>query len=67
VNENPNLVDEYDSYIAGVYRILAGSRSEEELAEFLYTTEREVIGLSVESLEKLRPVARKLLALDVTL
>jgi len=67
VNENPNLVDEYDSYIAGVYRILVGSRSEEELAEFLYATEREVIGLSVESPEKLRPVARKLLALDVAL
>jgi hypothetical protein len=32
--------DEYDSYIAPVYRILVGSRSEQELIEFLSSTER---------------------------
>ena len=59
--------DEYDSYIAPVYRILAGSRSEQELIEFLFRTERDTIGMSCESPEQLRPVARKLLELDVSL
>ena len=59
--------DEYVSYIAAVYRILAGTRSEQELVEFLVRTERSTIGLSCESPEQVRPVARKLLALDVSL
>ena len=67
VNDNPQLVDEYDSYIAPVYRILSGSRSEDDLIECLYRTEHDQIGTGCESLEQLRPVARKLLALDVTL
>jgi hypothetical protein len=67
VSDNPKLRDEYDSYIAPVYRILAGSRSEQELIEFLFQTERDTIGLSCESPEQLRPVARRLLELDVRL
>src|SRR5438105_13500422 len=67
VNDNPQLVDEYDSYIAPVYRILSGSRSEDDLIECLYRTEHDQIGTGCESSEQLRPVARKLLALDVTL
>jgi hypothetical protein len=59
--------DEYDSYIAPVYRILAGSRSEQELIEFLFRTESDTIGSSCESPEQLRPVARRLLELDVRL
>jgi hypothetical protein len=59
--------DEYDSHIAPVYRILAGSRSEQELIEFLFRTERDTIGVSCESPERLRPVARRLLELDVRL
>jgi hypothetical protein len=59
--------DEYDSYIAPVYRILAGSRSEQELIEYLFRTERDTIGLACESPELLRPVARRLLELDVRL
>ena len=59
--------DEYDSYIAPVYRILAGTRSEQELIEFLFRTERDTIGLSCESPEELRPIARRLLELDVSL
>ncbi len=59
--------DEYDSYIAPVYRILAGSRSEQELIEFLFCTERDIIGMPCESPEQLRPVARRLLELDVRL
>ena len=59
--------DEYDSYIAPVYRILAGSRSEQELIECLFRLERDTIGTPCESAEQLRPVARKLLELDVRL
>ena len=59
--------DEYDSYIGPVYRILSGSRSEQELIDFLFRTERDTIGVSCESPEQLRPVARGLLDLDVSL
>jgi len=67
VNDNPKLADEYDSYLAPVYRILTGSRSEDDLIGLLYRTEHDQIGTGCESPEPLRPVARKLLALDVTL
>jgi hypothetical protein len=59
--------DEYDSYIGPVYRILSGSRSEEELIEFLFRTERETIGMSGGSPEFLQSIARRLLQLDVIL
>src|SRR6266571_2272334 len=62
--------DEYDSYIAPVYRILAGSRSEQELIEFLFRTDEDIMGATrtpSEHYEQLRPVARKLLELDVRL
>lgn len=62
----PKLADEYDSHIAPIYRILTGSRSEDDLIECLYRTEHDQIGTGCESPEQLRPVARKLLALDVT-
>jgi hypothetical protein len=62
--------DEYDAYIAPVYRILAGSRSEQELCEFLFRTAHGNIGVAkdtVKSFELGRPIARKLLELDVRL
>ena len=59
--------DEYDSYIAPVYRILAGSQSEQELVECLYGIECNIIGMPCASIDLLRPVARKLLELDVRL
>jgi len=65
VAEIPEAADEYDSYIGSVYRILAGSRSEDELVEFLYRTETETMGLNPRSRQHLHEVARKLLTLDV--
>src|SRR3954465_10335017 len=62
--------DEYDSYIAPVYRILSSSRSEQELVEYLFRTARDTIGVACETaehMEQMRPVARKLLELDVSL
>lgn len=67
VGDNPNLQNEYDSYIAPVYRILMGSRSEQELIDYLSRTELDEMGMPCKSPEKLRPVARKLLTLDVRL
>jgi hypothetical protein len=66
VNNDPELADEYDSYIAPVYGILVGSRSEHDLIDLLYRAERDQIGAACESPEQLRPVAQTLLALDVT-
>jgi hypothetical protein len=59
--------DEYDSCIAPVYRILTENRSEQELIECLFHMERDTIGMPCQSPEHLRPVARKLLELDVRL
>jgi hypothetical protein len=59
--------DEYDTYIAPVYRILAGSRSEREIVEFLFRTECETIGMSAKSSEHLQSIAQRLLELDVRL
>jgi hypothetical protein len=60
--------DEYDAYIAPVYRILAGSRSEQDLVEFLSRTGEDIVGAtrgSTEHYDQLRQVARRLLELDV--
>jgi hypothetical protein len=57
--------DEYDSYIAPVYRILTGSRSEQELIDCLFRLECDIIGTPCAAAEHLRPVARRLLELDV--
>ena len=59
--------DEYDSYIAPVYRILVGSRSEQELVDCLYGIECDTIGMPCATPELLRPVAQKLLELNVKL
>lgn len=62
--------DEYDAYIAPVYRILTGSRSEQELCEFLFQTARDTFGVANDTIEHFelgRSVALKLLELDVSL
>lgn len=65
VNSNPNLKDEYDAYIAPIYRILVGNRSEDDLIGCLQEMERDRFGLEPGTSEQLRNVARKLLTLDV--
>jgi hypothetical protein len=62
--------NEYDAYIPPIYQILVGSRSEQELCEFLFRTARDTIGVDVDTVEHFelgRPVARKLLEIDVRL
>src|SRR5688572_7333439 len=57
--------DEYDSYIAPIYRILLGNGSEDDIVERLAEFERDLMALPVRDPETLRPVARKLLELKV--
>ncbi len=60
--------DEYDYCIEPVYRMLVGSRSEQELTEFLFVTARDYFGAGAETAEHFemcRPAARKLLEIDV--
>lgn len=66
-NDDERPDDEYDSYIESVYRILCGSRSEDDLVSYLHRTESKYIGIWREDKELLRPVARRLLELDVNL
>ena len=59
--------DEYDSYIGGVYWILATSRSEEALIQFLAGAAENLVGSQESAPDDLRSVARKLMAVDVRL
>jgi len=67
ISNDVDIDDEYDRYIAPVYRMLVENRSEDELVKFLFQLERDSMGLSSKSPERLRPVARKLLGLYVNL
>jgi hypothetical protein len=58
--------DEYDSYVGGVYRLLAAGASPTQVAERLSQVERQYMGYDT-SPDRLLPVARKLCALDVGL
>src|SRR5580765_5958056 len=62
--------DEYDGYIAPVYRILASGGSEQEPIEYLFRTGEGIMGATrtpEAHYEQLRRVARRLLELDVRL
>lgn len=59
--------DEYDSYIGGIYRILSGNPTESELIDHLYRIETERLSLSSHDKELVRPIAQKLMKIDVTL
>jgi hypothetical protein len=59
--------DEYDAYIGGVYRILATSRSGEELITYLQEVVQNQMGLRTGERETLRQIAQRLLAVDIKL
>jgi hypothetical protein len=65
VSDDPRLRGEYDSYIAPIYHILTGSRSEQKLVDCLHGAERDSMGLSGGSTEHLQRIAQTLLALNV--
>ena len=59
--------DEYDNYIGGIYRLLASHASEDALIEHLHKEETGQMGTGLKDSERLRPIAQKLLAIDITL
>ncbi len=63
INENSNLSDEYDRYIAPIYRILVGNRSEEEIMNLLLAGEREIFNES-KNVDELQAIAQKFLKLN---
>ena len=67
IRDGPGAGDEYDSYIGGVYRLLASGVSEDELVEHLWRIETVNMGLASLDRDKLRPVARRLQGLNVKL
>jgi len=67
INDHPSTQDEYDAYIAPVYRILVGNRSVNELVNTLTRIARDEIAVPAGDVEKLSSVANKLLKLKVTL
>ena len=66
VRDEARAQDEYDSYIGGVYRLLASGASPHTVAEHLAHVEAEQMGLGLAA-DKLMGVATKLCALDVKL
>jgi hypothetical protein len=67
VSEEPEAQNEYDSYVGGVYQLLASGASAQEIADHLWEIEDDRMGLSRPDPAALLPVARKLKALDVYL
>jgi hypothetical protein len=66
VNTNQNLRDEYDSYIAPVYRLLSNGASAAEIGDYLLKLEHD-LGMPATSKDHLPYVVRKLQALNVKL
>jgi hypothetical protein len=67
VADEPSAQDEYDSYVGGVYRLLASGASAQEIADHLWEIETDVMGISRPDPTVLLPVAEKLIALDIPL
>jgi hypothetical protein len=67
VKNVPEAQDEYDSYIGGVYRLLASRCSADQLIDHLFSIESESMGMPVPDRELLRGVANQLIALDISL
>ena len=57
VNDVPEAADEYDSYIGGIYRLLASAATDEEVSEHLRNIEAESMGMIDASAEPLSPEA----------
>ena len=67
INDVPEAEDEYDSYVGGIYRLLASHCSTDQIVDHLATIESQTMGLGVANREHLTRVATQLLALDVSL
>jgi hypothetical protein len=67
INDVPEAQDEYDSYVGGVYRLLASHCSADEMVDHLAKIESQAMELGNANREHLTRVANQLLALDVSL
>ena len=67
IKDEPNAQDEYDSYVGGVYRLLASHASAEEIAKHLAVIETGQMGLGRGQRQDLLPVAQRLVALNIQL
>ena len=67
VKDVPQAQDEYDSYVGGVYRLIATGASARQLAEHLARIEAEQLGFQDTDPKMLIPLAEKLLRLNVRL
>ena len=65
INDSPSARDEYYSYIGGVFRLLDGHATENQLADHLHQIETRMMGFSG-SLPHCRDVAKKLLQIDLS-
>lgn len=59
--------DEYDSYIAGLYRLLTKKPTEDEIMEHLYSIGIDQIDFTIKDKERLRAAAKKLLKVNLSL
>lgn len=66
VADEPAAQDEYDTYVGGIYRLLAEGAPASEVASHLAKLQSEAMGLPA-SAESLLPVAEALRAIDVRL
>ncbi len=67
VADTPEALDEYDSYIGPVYRLLTSGASDAELIEYLYKTETDSIGLSrLERCDHLKKIVANLREIDIS-
>lgn len=66
VRDEPLAQDEYDSYVGGVYRLIASGASAVEIAEHLASVQTEMMGLPTLA-PSLRSVAERLAAIDARL
>ncbi len=67
IKEFTNARDEYDSYVAGVYRLVAAGAGAHPIAQHLLQIEKDRMSLSGQPLLVLERVAQKLAALHVNL
>jgi hypothetical protein len=66
IQDVPEAQDEYDSYVAGIYRLLVSGATEAEIGEHLCHVEQDRMGLSPKRARAMT-VAAKLRELDVDL
>jgi hypothetical protein len=66
VSDIPEAQDEYDSYVGGIYRLLASGASEYQIMERLHNLETVSMGLNGNR-ERLKGVAEKLAKMEVSL